>query len=155
MGDGGRVTTEMFLRIVRVTMLAGALYDAAFALPILVAPESLARLLGLPMPDQEIYLRFTSVFLLGLAVFYLMPVLHPGRYLGNVVAAGVVRALGAVFLVTAVVQYHQPRPFLLLGAGDLLLAGLHYLSLVPFAGLRVWRLTGTDLAPRRAGRQGV
>jgi hypothetical protein len=148
------VTTGTFLKIVRVTMLMGAVYDLAFALPILVAPERLAALLGLPMPEQEIYLRFSSVFLAGLAVFYLMPVLHPGRYLGNVVAAWVVRTLGAVFLATAVLQYHQPRPFLLLGAGDLLLAGLHYLSLVPFAGLRVWRLTGADLAPRRAGREG-
>ena len=149
------MTTETFLRIVRVTMLAGAAYDVAFALPILVAPEPLAGLLGLPMPDQEIYLRFSSVFLLGLAYFYMMPVLHAGRYLGNVVGAALIRFLGAAFLVTAVLLYHQPRALLLLGTGDLLFAGLHYLSLVPFTGLRVWRLTGADLGSRGKGRQGV
>lgn len=149
------MTTDLFLRIVRVTMLAGAIYDVAFALPILLAPGWLAGLLGLPMPDQEIYLRFTSVFLFGLAFFYLMPVIHPGRYLGNVVAAAAVRLLGGVFMAAAVLSYHQPRPFLLLAAVDLALAGLHYLSLVPFAGLRVWRITGADLGRRRPGRGGV
>src|SRR5262249_3447741 len=119
LGDGRRVTTSTFLNALRAIMAAGAIYDVAFALPILIAPEPLAGLLGLPMPAQEIYLRFTAVFLFGLAVFYLMPVVHPGRYLGNVVAAAFLRLIGGIFLVAAVLAYGQPRPFLLLGASDL------------------------------------
>jgi hypothetical protein len=144
------MTTSTFLGILRSLMLAGAAYDVVFAIPILAAPAPLASLLGLPMPEQEIYLRFTGVFLLGLALFYLMPVLHPGRYLGNVVAAAFLRSLGGCFLLGAVLLFEQPRPFLILGAADLAFAALHYLSLVPFAGLRVWRITGADLAPRGA-----
>jgi len=142
------VTTDHFLKLVRYAMLAGALYDLAFAFPILLAPGWLAGILGLAMPQQEIYLRFTSVFLFSVPVFYLMPFLHPGRYFGNVVAAAVLRSAGGIFMVAAVVLYGQPRPFLLLGAADLGFAALHYLSLVPFGGLKVWRLTGADLSPR-------
>jgi hypothetical protein len=146
------VTTDLFVAIVRYTMLAGALYDLLFAVPMLAAPGWAAGILSLPMPDQEIYLRFTAVFLFGLALFYLLPVLHPGRYLGNVAAAAALRAMGGVFMVAAVLAYDQPRPFLLLGAVDLAFAGLHYLSLVPFAGLKVWRIAGADISARRSGR---
>jgi len=149
MGEAAVMTTELFLRIVRYSMLAGAAYDLAFAFPILVAPAPLASLLGVPMPDQEIYLRFLGVFLFGVALFYLMPVLHPGRYFGNVVAAAALRAAGGVFMLVAVIAYDQPRPLLLLGALDMAFAGLHYMSLVPFSGLRVWRLNGADLSARR------
>src|SRR5262249_1262388 len=138
-----------FLAVVRYAMLAGAAYDLAFALPIIIAPAFLAGLIGLPMPDQEIYLRFTGVFLLGVAMFYLLPALHPGRYLGTVVTAAALRAAGGIFLIAAVIGYHQPRPLLILGVIDLAFAGLHYLSLVPFSGLMVWRLAGADLSPRR------
>ena len=148
------MTTSTFIRIVQFTMLAGALYDFAFALPIMLAPASLAASLGLAMPDQEIYLRFIGVFLLGLPVFYLMPVLHPGRYFGNVVAAAFLRLMGGLFLVAAVFLFGQARPLLLLAAADLAFAGVHYLSLVPFAGIPVWRLTGVDVSPRRPASGG-
>ncbi len=148
MGEAGPMTTDLFIAFIRVTMLAGAVYDAAFAVPILVAPERLAPLLGLAMPAQEIYLRFTSVFLLGFALFYLLPAAYPGRYLGNVAAAVAIRALGGIFMVVAVAAYDQPRPFLILGVIDLAFAAVHYVSLVPFAGPRIWRLAGADLAPR-------
>jgi hypothetical protein len=148
-GHAEAVNTELFLRVVRGSMLAGAAYDLAFAFPILLAPARLSGVIGLPMPDQEIYLRFTGVFLLGAAGFYLLPVLHPGRYLGNVVVAAALRAAGGLFLIEAVIAYDQPRPLLVLGALDLTFAGVHYLSLVPFSGFKVWRLAGADLSPRR------
>jgi len=142
------MNTGHFLSAVRITMLAGAVYDAAVAAAILAAPEALAGLLRLPMPAEQIFLRFIGVFLLALALFYLLPVLHPGRYLGNVVVAAAARAMGGIFLVAAVAGFDQPRPYLLLGAIDLGFAGIHYLSLVPFNGFKVWQLAGADLAPR-------
>ena len=147
-----KVDTDLFIGIVRYTMLAGALYDLAFAVPILAFPEGIAPILGLPLPDQQIYLRFLAVFLVALAIFYLLPVLHPGRYLGNVAAAAATRAMGGLYMIAAVAFFAQPRPFLLLGAGDLAFGLLHYLSLLPFAGPRVWRIAGADLTPRRPVR---
>lgn len=148
------MSTDLFVAIVRYTMLAGAIYDVAFAIPILLAPEWLSRIIALPMPEQEIYLRFLGIFLLGLTLFYLMPVLHPGRYFGNVAAAAATRALGGLFMAVAVLRYGQPRPFLILAAGDLGWAAIHYLSLVPFAGWKVWQVAGLDVSARRrtAGR---
>jgi len=148
------MNTGTFVRIVRATMLAGAAYDLVLAAFVLASPATLAGLLGLEMPGQQIYLRLLGVFLAGVPAFYLMPVLHPGRYFGNVVAASLLRALGGAFLVIAVLGYGEPKPFLLLAAIDLAFAAAHYLSLVPFAGLAVWRLTGVDLSPRGAATGG-
>jgi hypothetical protein len=140
--------THHFLAFIRFTMLAGALYDAALAIPVMVAPGSLARILGLPMPDTEIHLRFLGVFLLILSLYYLAPVLYPGRYLGNVAIAALGRAMGAAFLIFAVLQYDQPRPYLLLGMVDLVFGMVHYISLLPFSGFAVWRIAGMDLSYR-------
>ena len=101
MGKARIVNTALFLAIIRYGMLAGALYDAAFAIPILAAPDFLAGRLGLPMPDQQIHLRFLGIFLLVTSLFYMMPVLYPGKYLGNVAVAVLGRAMGAAFLMAA------------------------------------------------------
>lgn len=146
------MNTGHFLAAVRYTMLAGAVYDAAVAIAILAAPELLARILDLPMPAEQIFLRFIGVFLLALALFYMLPVLHAGRYLGNVVVAAAARTMGGIFLIAAVAGFGEPRAYLLLGAIDLGFGGIHYLSLVPFNGFKVWQLAGADLAPR--GRSG-
>jgi hypothetical protein len=154
MGEAGAVSAERAVAVVRYTMLAGAVYDLAFAVPILAAPGWLSEILHVPMPREEVYLRLLGIFLAALALFYLLPAIYPGRYLGNVAAAAAARALGALFLFAAVAAYGQPRPLLLLGAGDLAFAIVHYASLVPLAGPRVWRAAGSDLgarAPRAAG----
>ena len=146
------MNTGTSITIVRCTMLAGAVYDALFAVPILVAPAWLSGLIAVPLPREEIYLRFVGVFLLGLALFYLLPVIHPGRYLGNVAAAAAVRAAGGAFMLVGVLGFAQPRPFLLLAAGDLFFAVLHYMSLVPLSGWKIWRLAGAEIESRRPDR---
>ena len=137
---------------VRRTMLAGAIYDILFAVPIATAPGWLSGMIGVPMPDQEVYLRFLGVFLLGLAGFYLQPVFNTGRYLGNVAVAAALRAAGGIFMFAGVLAYHQPRAFLLLGAGDLAFAVVHFLSLAPFTGWRFWRAASADSAPGAPSR---
>ncbi len=109
----------------RASLVLGSLYDLVFAGLTLVAPEAGARLLRIPLPEDQLYLRFTGVFLILLALFYLLPAIHPGRYLGNVVVAIAGRAMGGAFLLTAVLLHDRPRAFLLLGAGDLVFAVLH------------------------------
>ena len=112
-------------RKLRVTMGAGSLYDFTFAMITLAAPGFGSWFLEIPLPAEQIYLRFTGIFLLMAALFYMLPVIHPGRYLGNVVVAILGRAMGGVFMITAAVAFAQPPAFILLGAGDLVFASLH------------------------------
>jgi len=118
-------TDEAAARWLRVTMAAGSFYDLAFAAVILFVPDLGAEFLVLPMPAQQVYLRFLGVFLGMLALFYMLPVIHPGQYLGNVVVAILGRSAGALFLCGAVFLYGQPMAFALLGGGDLVFALAH------------------------------
>lgn len=121
-------------RQLRVSLVAGSLYDVCFAVVNLVFPEAGGRLLGIPLPEDQLYLRFTGIFLIVLAMFYMLPAIHPGRYLGNVAVAIIGRSLGAIFLFAAVAGWDRPRVFLLLGAGDLFFALVHAVLL--------WRAEG-------------
>ena len=111
--------------ILQMTLLVGAAYDIAFGLGILLAPGPLAGLLGLPMPQDQFYLRFLSVFLFGLALYYLLPAAAPERFRPVVWVAVVVRAMGFLFLAAAWVFFTRPGIFLLLGAADLAFALAH------------------------------
>ncbi len=124
-----RPTDPIAHKRLRMSLIAGSLYDAAFAIVNLIVPSLGARALGIALPADELYLRFTGVFLIILALFYLLPAIHPGRYLGNVAAAIIGRTLGAIFLFAAVIGWGRPQIFLLLGAGDLLFAILHAIFL--------------------------
>lgn len=115
-------------------MAAGSLYDLVFAAINLSAPRLGSRLLEVPLPAEQVYLRLTGVFLLILALFYLLPVIHPGRYLGNVSVAIVGRCAGALFMAAAALWFGQPPAFLALAAGDILFAALHAFFLVRAEG---------------------
>lgn len=134
MTQEGRASSAAAHRQLRISLVAGSLYDAAFAVVNLLAPAACARLLGIALPEDEIYLRFTGVFLIILALFYMLPAIHPGRYLGNVTVAIIGRTLGAIFLFAAVMGWGRPSSFVLLGAGDLFFAALHAVLL--------WRAEG-------------
>ena len=121
-------------RYLRTSLIAGSLYDVVFAVFTLVVPRLGSALLGIPLPAVEVYLRFTGVFLIILALFYMLPVLHPGRYLGNVSVAIVGRTAGSVFLATAALGFGLPRMFLLLAAGDTFFAVLHFVFLARAEG---------------------
>ena len=118
----------------RVSLIAGSSYDFAFAIVNLIVPSVGAHALGIALPHDELYLRFTGVFLIILALFYLLPAIHPGRYLGNVSVAIIGRTLGAIFLFAAVIGWSRPVIFLLLGAGDLFFALLHAVFLARAEG---------------------
>lgn len=124
MGDEEAVRDAARRRL-RITLIMGSLYDVTFAFVNMAAPEWGSRFLEIPMPDEQVYLRFTGVFLLMAALFYMLPVLHPGRYLGNVVVAILGRAMGAIFLAVAALKFGYPPAFAALAAGDFAFAMLH------------------------------
>ena len=127
-------TTLSVQRYLQLTLLVGAVYDIGFGLGILVMPHRLAGVLGLPMPADELYLRFISVFLVGLALIYLLPAVDPDRFRPVIWVAVAVRAMGFVFMAAAVAFYHRPAVFLLLAAGDLAFAAAHTVGLLGSPG---------------------
>ncbi|TDI30564.1 MAG: hypothetical protein E2P03_08820 [Acidobacteria bacterium] len=111
--------------ILQLSLVVGALYDLAFGLGILLAPGPLAGVLGLPLPPDQLYLRFLSVFLFGLALYYLLPAVDPERFRPVVWVAVAVRIMGFLFMATAWIFFSRPGIFLLLGAVDLAFAMAH------------------------------
>ncbi|MFQ5768772.1 MAG: hypothetical protein ACE5ID_12435, partial [Acidobacteriota bacterium] len=116
-------------RCLQASLAVGSLYDFLVGAAVLLLPDLLASGLGLPLPADQFYLRFIGVFLLGLGLIYLLPVLDPERYAAVAGLAGVVRAMGCVFLAGAVGLYHRPGVFLLLAAADGSFAFVHLASL--------------------------
>ncbi len=111
-------------RAVGWSMAAGSAYDLLFALAILLAQRLTARLLGLEVPSDPVYLNLVGVLLLLLAAIYAVAARDAERYQGVVIAAAGGRLLGAVFLVSAWLA-GRPAAFLGLAIGDLALGLLH------------------------------
>ena len=108
-----------------ITLIAGAVYDAAFGLPILFFPAPLARVLGIVLPRTEVYLRLNGIFLLILALFYLVTALDPDRHPGNVIVVILGRAMGGIFFCGYALGFDGGPVFLLLGSADLGFALIH------------------------------
>lgn len=103
-------------------MLAiGAVYDLVFAVAILLLATPAAAILGLPLPNDRVYLQLNGIFLLILGAIYLAASRDPGRYpaVAPISAAG--RVLG--FLLFAWTwRGGRPSTFLALGLADLAIA---------------------------------
>ena len=110
----------LFLGLLRASLVLGALYDLAFAVTMVVAPQLPARLLSLPLPGERFYLSILAVLLTMLAILYLAAAEDPRRYSAVVLVAALGRCAGAGALALAA----RGRPEL--------------------AGL--WALAGADLA---------
>ena len=86
-----------YLRLLRVSLVLGALYDLGFAAMMVLAPQVPARLFALPLPER-FYLWLLAVLLSMLAVLYLVAAEDPRRYSAVVVVASLGRCAGAVAL---------------------------------------------------------
>ncbi|HEX5760844.1 MAG TPA: hypothetical protein VF121_16765 [Thermoanaerobaculia bacterium] len=95
-----------FLRLLQLSLLAGALYDAAFALLLVARPQLPARWLDLPLPGERFYLWVLATLLLMLAALYLEAARDPRRYSAVVAVAIGGRLLGSLALLAAAL----PRP---------------------------------------------
>ena len=84
-----------YLRLLRVSLVLGALYDLGFAAAMVAAPQLPARLLSLPMPNERFFLWILAVLLSMLAALYLVAAEDPRRYSAVVVVAALGRCAGA------------------------------------------------------------
>jgi len=95
--SGGKPMTQRFLllRLLRGSLVVGALYDLGFALLMVAAPGIPARLLHLPLPGESFYLWLLAIFLCMLAILYLAAALDPRRQSAVIAVAIGGRFLGA------------------------------------------------------------
>jgi uncharacterized MnhB-related membrane protein len=91
----------LWLRLLRWSLVLGALYDLAFAAVLVVRPQLPARFLRLPLPGAPFYLAILAVVLAMLAALYLVAARDPRRYSGVVAVAIAGRIAGGVALAWA------------------------------------------------------
>ncbi len=105
----------------RTALLAGAAYDLAVGLAILVGLRWLAEILPIPFPQEPVYARLCGVLLIGLAGFYTTTALTLPGSMPSVVAALAIRLLGGIYLLLVPwTEPEAPRFLAVFGAIDLL-----------------------------------
>jgi hypothetical protein len=117
-----------FLALLRASLVAGALYDAGFAVLLTVAPVWAARTLQLPLPplpEGAFYLWIVAVLLLMLSALYLLAARDTRRYSGIVAVAIGGRLLGGLVLLAAALRASGVPGLLPMAAGDLLFGIAH------------------------------
>jgi hypothetical protein len=102
----------------RLALLSGV-YDLLLALPLLVAPGSVARLFGAPEPVPLLNAELNGVFTLALAVGYFWAARDPVGRRGYLWVAGVLaKGLGALLFVVDHFVVGSPSSFLIFAATD-------------------------------------
>ena len=122
------------LGLLRGSLVAGAVYDLAFAVLMVAAPGIPARILKLPLPplpEGRFYLWIMAVFLLMLAALYLAAAYDPRRYSVIIAVAIGGRALGAAAFAAAVLTGSGLGGLVPLAAADLAFSVLHAASWWP------------------------
>lgn len=122
------------LALLQGSLVAGALYDLAFAVLMVAAPQVPARLLALPLPplpEGRFYLWIIAVFLLILATLYLAAAQDPRRYSAIIAVAIGGRVLGAAVFVVAALTGSGLQGLLPLAAADFAFGAAHAVAWWP------------------------
>jgi hypothetical protein len=107
------------------------LYDFIVGAFLLLAPDRLASLFGVPPANPPIFADLNALFLMAVAGGYVMPWRDPGRYRGYLWVMGPgLKGAGAVAFVLDYLLRDSPRSFLLFAASDGALALLTLLALL-------------------------
>ncbi len=116
----------------RILLRIGALYDGGFGVPLLLIPALTTSLLAVPMPDPgEIWIRLDGIFLIVVALIYLVMSQDPARYLGIMPVILLGKAGSVIFYTSYVFLGHQSRSFLIFAALDFVMFWLHLWALGP------------------------
>ena len=127
---------------VRAIAAVSGAYDAAVGLVLLLAPDRMAAVFGVPPAQPAIFSDLNALFLLAVAAGYYAPWRDPvgARWYLWVMGPGLKGAGAAAFLIDYIVR-HSPASFLLFAASDGTLAVLTLIALVASRN--------TQAAPRR------
>src|SRR5688572_31088377 len=108
----------VYLRLLRGSLVLGAVYDLAFAAVMVLAPQLTSRALGLPLPGERFYLWVMAVMLAMLASLYLKAAQDPRRYSAVVVVAAAGRCAGAAAFAAAPLDPPDLHGLWVLAAAD-------------------------------------
>jgi hypothetical protein len=86
------------LRLLRASLVLGALYDFGFAAAMLAAPAATAAALRLPLPGERFFLQVLAVLLAMLGALYLAAARDPRRLSAVIAIAIAGRLAGAAVL---------------------------------------------------------
>ena len=106
------------------------LYDFIVGAFLLLAPDRLASLFGVPPASPPIFANLNALFLMAVGAGYVMPWRDPERYRGYMWVMGPgLKGAGALTFVLDYLLRNSPRSFLLFAASDGALALLTLLAL--------------------------
>src|SRR5215203_6109137 len=107
------------------------LYDSIVGAVLLLAPDTLARLFGVPPASPRIFSDLNALFLISIGIGYSLPWRDPERYRGYMWVMGPgLKGAGAVAFVLDYVYRGAPSMFLLFAASDGTLAALTLVALL-------------------------
>jgi hypothetical protein len=126
---------------VRVIAAVSGIYDALVGATMILGRPLLARLFDVPLPQPPIHADLNGVFLLAVAVGYLIPYREPGSSGGRTylwTMGPLLKGGGAIAFILDFVVRHSPPSFLLFAASDgtLALATLWVLLTAPRESFR-------------------
>ena len=109
------------LRLLRTSLIVGALYDLVFAAALVMLPQLVGKTLRVPLPEP-FYLWVIAVLLGMVAALYLAAADDPRRYSAVIVVAILGRLAGAAVLALAARRFDGLWPA---AAGELLFGAAH------------------------------
>lgn len=122
------------LALLRASLMAGAVYDLAFAVLMVVSPQMPARIFALPLPPLPrgaFYLWILATLLSMLALLYLAAAYDPRRYSAIIAVAIAGRWVGALAFAVAALLGPDLRGLLPLAAADFAFGAVHAAAWLP------------------------
>ena len=126
------MSSSAFSRITLVAAVSG-IYDATVGVVMLAGRPLLAQLFGVSLPTPPIHADLNGIFLLSIAVGYLIPYRDPRSAGGRAylwIMGPLLKGAGAAAFVLDYFVRHSPRSFLLFAVSDGALALLTLAALV-------------------------
>jgi hypothetical protein len=104
-----------------VSLVAGisGLYDFVVGAFLLLAPDTLASLFGVPPASPPIFSNLNALFLISIGIGYVLPWREPDRYRGYMWVMGpILKGAGAIIFLFDYFFRGSPASFLLFAASD-------------------------------------
>jgi hypothetical protein len=127
------------VRKLQIISAVSGIYDALVGVVMLAGRPLLAQLFAVRLPDPPIHADLNGVFLLSIAVGYLIPYRDPESRGGRAylwVMGPMLKGAGALAFVIDHVVRHSPRSFLLFAMSDGTLALLTWWALATSSASR-------------------
>jgi hypothetical protein len=109
------------MRSIRIIAAVSGVYDALVGVAMLAGRPMLARLFDVPLPEPPIHAELNGVFLLAVAIGYLIPYREPQSSGGRSylwVMGPLLKGGGALAFVLDYFMRHSPPSYLLFACSD-------------------------------------